>query len=162
MGFIGGPDKHAESLVQGRGGYGQIIGGDQPAAALERHEEVRPALGDFGPERDDRHSRDEGVDLGATARRARGGGREVHADQQLRLHYRGQHGGFVAQRREGRLPARRGAFEGDEGTRVDYEAHALSGGRSAALTRSRSSAKAGSGTPAARQLARTSRSDATG
>src|SRR3990172_1065587 len=128
-----------------------MLRGDERALPAQIREELGPALGDLPPELDDRNPRRESGDLRAAARSPSGAAGEPDAYQELSVHDRREDDGFLTEIGEHPLPGKVMPLHGDERARIDYEAHGSSGGRSAAPTRSRSSAKPTSGSPAERQ-----------
>jgi hypothetical protein len=159
MRLVLGTDEHAKAQVHRRGRHCQIVGRDEVADSGEVGEEPSPPLGDRLREVDDGGVGDEGADLGAAGGRTRGSPGEQHSKRQLGEHDRRDGHGLFTERRECRFPALPSPLERDERARVDHEAHAFPGGRSAAPIRSRSSASEGSGSPALHQPARASRSE---
>lgn len=144
MALVTRTDHHAKAQVAGGGGDGEIVGGNEASAPAEEGEQLGPALGDGCVEFHDPGDSDQRVDALATLCGAFPVLREGDTDEQFAVHDRRDGDRFAGMVGERVLPASGGALEGDEGAGVDYESHGFRGGRSAAVTRSRSSAKEGS------------------
>jgi len=107
MGFVPRADEHTKPEMERGCGNGKIICGNEAALAAQCREEVSPALGDLGPELDDRDSRDQGSDFGAAARGAGWALRQPDTGQELRVDDGRQCGGFIPDDREGVSPGNR-------------------------------------------------------
>src|SRR5581483_2519828 len=156
--LVAAADEDRESKLQRRRRHGDVVCRNQRALLPQRCHDVGPAVGNLAPEVHDGYACDKRVDLRASSGRPPYAIGQAHADEQLGVDDRGQGERLIPQLRERRLPLDATALERNDGARVDYESHGSAGGRSQLPTRSRSSAKPGSGSPAARQAATASAS----
>lgn len=152
--------KQVKAEVQRRGGDSDVVRRDQLSLPAQRGEEFGPARGDLSIELDDAN----GVDKRRDPRTARSGpfrtAGEGCTDQQLGVYDRRKRHHLVSTRvTEYVLPGRSRALDRDERAGVDHESHGFLGGRSAAPTRARSSAKSASVDPAPAHAASAARSD---
>ena len=150
-------DKHAETEVHCRRCNRQVVRRDELTTAAQLCEQVSPMLGDLLPELDDWHPSNEGSDAPASSRSSRRAPSQPCPDEQLAAHDRWHDRNLVFDSRQKPLPFGARPFGSDNRARVDYEPHGSSRGRSAAQTRSRSSANAASGSPTEPQAANASR-----
>jgi hypothetical protein len=144
MALITRTDQNAKAQVAGRRRDGEIVGGNETSAPAEEREQLGPALGDGCVEVHDSGDGDEGIDAFAALRGAFAAARQRDTDEEFAVHNGWDGDWFTGMVVERVLPSGGGALQRDEGARVDYESHGFRGGWSAAVTRSRSSAKEGS------------------
>ena len=104
MGLILGTHDHAISKVEGGRSDGKVIGRNEATLPGKRGEQVGPAVGDLRTEGNDRHSRQERVNLGPTTRRAGGCIGQSDTDQQLCVHDGRERNGLPADGGDGLIP----------------------------------------------------------
>lgn len=158
--LVGWADEDAKSEVPRCRRNGKIIGRYHMPRLAQDREQLGPPFGNRGIEVHDSRRADERIDSGPPSRGAFAAARKRDADEELSVDDRRNRHRLAGVLPERRFPIGSRPIEGDQRAGVDYEAQGFLGARSAAPTRSRSSAKDSSESAAILQAAAASASDA--